>query len=650
MLRILLSVIFLLHFASDSVAHSAPQVFESDHKKQNLVIKIHQLAAADKWNDASRLAIQSGDHSIMLFVKILKEITIVPGVMYNEDKLCRLLNLTNTTEYKNGNTEASMSPVDYSARKIIDDYNKIQPKDRESAIKKVRKTWRNRTFTRTEEDLFYGRFKANITQEDNNARMDNLLWSNQVEAAQRMLPRIGGEQKHILRARLSIKTASNYGEVKKIISKLSAANAKNQSVAYEHVLWMHNTQSMYKNVVEFLIKAPAPNDHKYSWWLISRYYIRDFLASGSTQKMHKVAYILATRYKPLSGPDAADAEWLAGWIALRFLNTPSKAYKHFVDLYDNANAVNTLSRAAYWAGMASQEMHYKQYAQKWYSIAARYPTTFYGQIALITLDKRAQINFSLPSVNKHTISELAQTPVAQMLYYACIVNNPKLVENILRVGINNINNINALEAFVSIPKHFGMSYLSIYGAHFASLQKKATLVGAGYPIEYANLTTIDVPLCLAIIRKESQFNRMAKSSVGATGLMQVKPEAGKHIANKLRVDFLPNKLFEPKYNIYLGSNYMQNLLNSNGNLVMSLVAYNAGYSRLTKIVEAYGDPRKIKNLNEILDWIELIPYAETREYVHRVIESLQVYRSLLKNGSQPTKLMIAQDLQGRYVY
>ena len=641
-------ILFCSTFCStECLASTIP--FSMETKKQNNLIKIHKLSMERKWNDAAHFAIRSEDRDIMLFTKALKEVTISPGV-YDEEVMRKFLELDVATAYKNvGNPEAPMMPLNYHVNKIIYDYNHISPNRKDKAIQKIRSTWRNKNFSKADEDLFYGRFRSMMTVEDNNTRMDNLLWSNNIDAARRMLPRIGGSQKTILQARFNIKTSKDFAELKRIMGKLSADHAKNGAIMYEKVLWMHNSQQDYKDVVELLVRSAAPEDHKYNWWLIARYYIRDFLSQESTAKMHKIAYILAVKYKPTAGPDAADAEWTAGWIALRFLKVPHLAYRHFVGLYDSSSMVNTLSRASYWAGMASNEMRQKQNAQKWFNISSGYPTTFYGQLSMTMLSKNPQLNLLAPNISRKAIASIQQKKIAKFLYYACVVHDAKLAEVLMRIGINNIQDPAELEVFALIPSHFMMSNVSIYGAQFASMQKKVTLISSSYPIHYVGETAIDKPLCLSIIRKESLFNRMAKSSSGARGLMQVRPETGQYIASKLKIDYSHDKLFDPQFNITVGSNQMKDMLRSTGNLVMSLVAYNAGYGNLKKIMAIYGDPRQIGNIQEIIDWIELMPYPETREYVHRVLESVQVYRALLSGGNHPIKLGIVNDLQGKYI-
>ena len=344
-----------------------------------------------------------------------------------------------------------------------------------------------------------------------------------------------------------------------------------------------------------------------------------------------------------SGVGFAQAEWLTGWVLLEKKNSPSRAYKHFEGLYNGVSYAISRARAAYWAGRAAEALGNHSLATSWYQKAAGFPTTFYGQLAYVKSYPGEALQ--LPAVSHPSNSEIKQFATGNSLMDVIKLcfkyKQPATLNLFIKHAVLNAKSERVM--------HLAAAYLGKY-QHISSgikaakraAQRNVYLGDIAFPRRRLNPDSrVEPALVHSIIRQESEFNPIIRSHAGAVGLMQLLPSTAKLVAKRLGVTYRPNRITDPEYNIKLGTSYLGQMLDRyNGSYILAVAAYNAGPGNVDKWVKRFGRPSG-KSFKSAVNWVEGIPFSETRNYVQRVMENLQVYRQHL--GSRDG-LQIERDL------
>jgi soluble lytic murein transglycosylase len=357
-----------------------------------------------------------------------------------------------------------------------------------------------------------------------------------------------------------------------------------------------------------------------------------------------VAYRLAANHGATSGDAFVEGEWLAGWISLRFLQDPTTALKHFTALYTGTKSAVTQASAAYWAGRAYEQAGNKARAQDWYHLSTKAATTFYSLLAADRL-------------NEKEVWQLRDTPVPQPAEKAAF-ERQELVKVVRLLSV--LDQADRTRPFVFKLRDMATKSSDYFlTAALATdvdrddlavfVAKQARLAGTEmiqylYPMPTVPKSSTPEPaLVLGVIRQESAFLNSATSPAGALGLMQLMPSTAKQVAKEAGVKYNETALTkDAQYNIQLGSAYLEKLVDRfDGSYVLAAAAYNAGPSRAADWVDTYGDPRLTHT--DAIDWVESIPFDETRNYVQRVMENLEIYRARLNKGI--IKLTLENDLR-----
>jgi len=502
---------------------------------------------------------------------------------------------------------------------------------------RIRDVWIKSDLTVFEEKTLLQRYHGVLRQQDHIARLDRLLWDGKSEAARRMFPYVSSDWRLLAEARLKLAHLSRGFE--KALAAVPPSLQDNAGLLYERMRW-RDRKGHADEAVAILDHAPEDLVQPLAWANERQSLGRYALTTGDVQ----LAYRLAARHGLTGGPMYAELEFLAGWIALRFLHEPDRAYNHFVGLYEVVKLPVSVARASYWAGRAADAMGYDQLAATWYRTAAEHVTTYYGQLAATALGE--------PQFAR-AVDEPAPTPAESDAF-----ENQELVKVLHELA--EIGAAEYMRPFVlrlsdlakSPGEHALLAHLTLQLDRpdlAITVAKKASYAGVvllaeGYPLsELPPGGSVEHPLVLAMTRQESAFDRGAVSSAGALGLMQVMPATAKHIARTLRIRFDRHKLTTDRhYNVTIGRAYLDGLLGDfSGSYVLAIAAYNAGPNRVRQWIRDYGDPRS-KDV-DVIDWIESIPIGETRNYVQRVLENLQLYR--LRMGDQSLGSSLATDLK-----
>ena len=528
--------------------------------------------------------------------------------------------------------------------------------EKEKAKTVLNDFWATTLLSSQNQKYFYKNYKSWITDNANHSRLDRLLFGRQYTNARNLATVMGSGYKKLVEARIALAEGKN--GVDWFIGQVPASLQNDPGLNYERLRWRRK-KNLHTRAIEILNYPPEKQDitNPKDWWMERHIMARRLIEVGE----FKTAYSLTANHRQEKGFSYAQAEWLSGWLALNFLNKPVFAFEHFQNLYTNVETPISRARGAYWSGKAQEELGQIALAAKWYDIARRHGATFYGQLAATSREsiqpRFASLQINPYTANKNDLSDVTNEAVS----YAIDFPNPAITfeakrafsqhEMVIATKILHEAGLrdeagDFLDALGRKAKHpsdyrliadfaqeLNLTHKALNIAKYASY-KGTVLTYHQFPVLYeltSDIDNVELALIHGIMRQESAFNTQAKSRVGARGLMQLMPATAKGVARKNRVKYSKAWLTSrPAYNIQLGTFYLEELLKRYDNsYVLAIAAYNAGPGRVSSWLKIYGDPRE----NEVswIDWIELIPIYETRNYVQRVLEAVYVYRSVLSN-------------------
>ena len=499
----------------------------------------------------------------------------------------------------------------------------------------ARRAWTTASLPRDRETALLRDFGASFSADDHADRVDALLWSGHASEARRTLAKLDAPHRALAEARIAL--AMNGRGVDAAVARVPESLRDDPGLVFERVRWRRQHGNT-DGAVAMLLALDAQGGPAEPWWGERAILARRMLDEGRPQE----AYGLARGHGQTDRALVAEAEWLAGWIALRKLEDPGAAYLHFGRAQAVVRYPVSLARGAYWSGRAAEEMGEAGVAADWYAEAAQYQTTYYGQLAAGALGG-ATLALSDDPV---PVGADAEVLGARELSLAAVLLSELDQQDYLRPFLLRLDE----ESETPEQRHLLARFAAALGRPDVgvTISKQALqesgwmLASAGYPRIDVGRSGVEAALVLALIRQESAFNPRAISSAGARGLMQLMPATARSVAAAERVGYDGSLLtVDADYNLRLGTAYLgKQLEDFGGSYVLALAAYNAGPSRAKAWIRAYGDPRL--PAVDAIDWVESIPLAETRNYVQRVLENLQVYRHAL--SGVPVAIQLAEDL------
>lgn len=481
---------------------------------------------------------------------------------------------------------------------------------------------------------------GNVLPLADDLRLDRILWAKtRKPEALRMLARVSPDQAALARARLALQ--EDGADAPALVEAVPPAVAGDAGLAFDRFDYRMRA-SRYDDAAQLILSRSDSAAHlgdPEKWGGRRADLARILMRQGS----YKTAYQVAASHQMTAGEDYADLNFVAGFLALRHLNDPARALSHFTAMEAAVATPISQARAHYWIARAQEAAG--QDASAEYRTAAGYQTAFYGLLAAerlgLTLDP-ALVDVGAPTPDWKTAS-FANSSVLAAARAALAAGDRTLAKRFflhLAEGLDN----RELTALADMALRLKEPHIAVVLAKSAA-ERGLILPRAYYPIPEFIPDNLPVSraLALSIARRESEFDPAAQSSVGARGLMQVMPDTAAHVAKSLGERSSADRLIaDPAFNIRMGSSYLADLVGKFGPSVALVAAgYNAGPGRPTKWISEYGDPR---NGVDIVDWIETIPFTETRTYVMRVAESLVIYRARLKG--QPTPINITAELIG----
>lgn len=499
--------------------------------------------------------------------------------------------------------------------------------------------WINHNFSIEEGREFLQKYGGQLSEVDHINRIDRLLWENNFDAAKEIIGLVRPDYQKLFLAIINI--ADNPKDTENIVLSVPRKLRDNQQLQYHQLIFYHNNAKI-KELYDILPNISVNSKYSKEWWKWRNLYGRESLK----EKNYELAYkIISNHGLEYQTEEFAEAEWLSGWIALRFLNNPKKAVKHFKNLYDNVAYPISASRASYWLGMAYEALNDNKTAIYWYKIAASYPTYFYGQIAIHkyrNMNEVSLASFTLPRdpvISNNDIDLISQKMSLKVGYLLALMNQKNDSLKIFKNAIQDLNSRGKISAIVKLVEETGDESFIHKIYRFAN-RKNVFFIHKQFKIVNEIRDNPNAALIHAIVKQESGFSQTALSNVGAIGFMQVMPDTARHVAQKLKIPYSAQRLAtDTEYNVKIGSYYIDSLLERfDGSKILAIASYNAGPAKTADWIKQFYDPRDYgsldnygnENLDKVVDWIELITYGETRNYVQRVMENLLVYNYLLK--------------------
>lgn len=502
------------------------------------------------------------------------------------------------------------------------------------------RAWTELPFGPEEEQQLLGLY-GDILSVAHEVRLDRLLWQNRTAEAKRMLPRVSNAWRALAEARMALRADAD--GVNTLIARIPADLQNDPGLAFERFDWRFR-RDRNADAAETLLaasKSPQTLGDPDAWAERRAALARALLRDGQP----KTAYRVAASSQLTDGSNYADLEFLSGWISLRFIGDAQTALKHFKHLEATVSTPISTARAHYWQGRALQALGDTAGATDSYRIAARHQTAYYGLLAAETLglnlDDQLLSDTRPPSWQKAAFTRSSVFAAAVLLEKS---GDRTLAKRFFAHLTESLNETE-LAQLAQFALEIDEPHLAVVIAKQAA-ERGIILPRAYYPVpSFVPNDGIGVSraLALAISRRESEFDPAARSAADARGLMQVLPSTAKLVAPRVGLNYDAGSLNDPAYNVRIGTGYLAQLVEQFGPSV-ALVAsgYNAGPGRPKRWIGTFGDPRDPSV--DVVDWVEMIPFTETRTYVMRVTESLVIYRAKLKGVAGPVR--VTAELRG----
>lgn len=500
----------------------------------------------------------------------------------------------------------------------------------------LRDAWINGDYDTTQEQWFLQHYNSSLRQQDHVARIDRLLWEGKTAAAKRLIPSLPAGTQRLFEARLILAENGNGSEA--AIARVPSELRNDSGLQYERMKWRER-KGTDAGVREILMQVKDGGNAD-KWWSSRHRQARKLLDEGQ----HSNALKLLDKHAQTNPANLADALFLQGWINLTKLKQPAKALPYFEQLDKTVNFPVSKSRAAYWIARTHAALGQNEKARQWYTNGASHPTTFYGQLSHAKLNNAAP--FSIPTYLAPSAQEKQKFENDRRVQVVHMLASAGRHRDALTF-INHLANepiSHGRAALVAdLGNAIGRRDFALIAAK-ESLKQGVILPQQSYPFFSIPFTPKgEQAMIWAITRQESLFDPQAESSAGAKGLMQLLPSTAKEVARKNDLPYNPATLSDPTANIRLGDVYINERIRQfDGSYILAIASYNAGQGRVRQWQGTYGDIGKTPE--QAIDWIEGIPFSETRNYVQRVLENLQVYRVLLPKGQGNAAPLLEKDL------
>jgi soluble lytic murein transglycosylase len=502
----------------------------------------------------------------------------------------------------------------------------------------IKEGWITASIRKNDLGYYRAKFKKFLTTDDHLKRADYLAWESKYWDLKRMLKYLPKDERALYNAR-QILMSNSYG-VDNAISSVPEHLKKDAGLEYDRVKW-RNRRGRLEASLQILYENSYRNEESLVrpdlWWKQRESITRNLIY----KKRYKTAYKVSSEHSLSSGPDFAEAEWLSGWIALTFLKSPEYAINHFLNFYDNVGYPISLARGAYWLGKSYKDLDNEELSNQYFKEGAKFLTTYYGQLSFNEINRGGDyLLVDQSSYSKEYEKEFNKNKLVNLVKLLKELNHTKYSKDIIKhlatINIKEGSEVLAAKLSTEVERYDYAIQISKQASYEKRFFNKYNYPIITVPRKINDKNMPDPALILAIIRQESEFDRRANSYVGARGMMQLMKYTAKIVAKQAGLPYSISGLTtDPEYNIKLGSYYFNSLLDNYGGVYpFAIAAYNAGPNRVKTWRKINGDPSKGEL--SYIDWIELIRFKETRNYVQRVLENVNVYKYML--NQKPVKI------------
>jgi len=518
--------------------------------------------------------------------------------------------------------------------------------DIEAAKLHLRASWRDHQFSSSQERTILRLYRQYLTTEDHIARVDSLLWRRQVTSSRRSFSLLPTRERRKAEARAALYVRARNAQ--RLYNALPTEDKQDAGVIHAAIRYFRRSDQEGRaiDLVRTAPDDPVALRNPSRFWNERNLLMRWALRNGRFAD----AYDMAHKHGLEPGLELAEAEFAAGWIALRFLNEPARGEDHFLALANWATSPISTARAYYWLGRGAKARNQQELADQRFALAAHHIYTYYGQLAAEELGGvLAQQKFAPTAFITDADREIfSNRPTTNALGMISDLNDSRSLL-IFTYGLDDqLETPGEFSLLAEITQSENAPHLTVRTGKTA-VRNKTLIPEISYPMivvpESARRFT-PPEIILGLSRQESEFNPSAYSSAGARGMMQLLPATAQLTARKEKIPYSRGALLsDPYYNMTIGSAHLSHLIERfNDSLILTFVGYNAGPHRSTRFSREYGDP--LSNSVDPIDWVELIPFSETRNYVQRVLENIQIYRARLTDSPIAGNLMADLDRGG----
>ncbi|MEI9989441.1 MAG: lytic transglycosylase domain-containing protein [Rhizomicrobium sp.] len=504
----------------------------------------------------------------------------------------------------------------------------------------VQKGWIVGEFQPDQELAIVRRDGGILTPDIDRARLSSLISRDETAAAERELSRVEDDVQKLGRARLALRSSRAVGE--RLAAALPAGLAGDPDLLFDRA---RAARRAGDNAAAAALLQRGPLKafamaHPTRWWTEANLVVRGLVTSGN----YRSAYDVIDDTGLSSGTEFSESEFLAGWIALRHLSRPSVALMHFKKLEAGVSRPISLARARYWKGRCFEAQGNAADAYAQYKLAAQVPESFYGQIALARIDATPVLHVNDLALDaRDAADDFEKDPLSRPIRVLADLGQVNFVRIFALRDQELHPEPKRVKYLAQTLTDLGFREVAVRVAKTASYTG-TTFLAFTHPViplpPFPGAGTAPEPAyVLGLIRQETEFDPDAVSHAGARGIMQMMPASARAAAARAGIPFRPNDLLVPSYSIQLGmTEFAGDVSDFGGSLVLAIAAYNAGPGNVKKWIATSGDPRSPSV--DPIDWIETIPFNETRNYVMRVLENSQIYRGRLAGRDVQTRILI----------
>ena len=647
---------------SVNVATPAPATTPAPVLVQKSVAALYlgkALSAAERsqWSELSRLQYEAPDPALKNLIMWKRAADGVPGMTFDEiDLALTMLSDWPETDRMRRRAEEIIELSALDARARVAWLEKSGPQtgagkvalanalrdlgERARSDSVIKDAWRNNTLESDVQRLVLARYGQTLSQDDHRARVDFLLWTGQTSAAEALKPQLTADYRKLVDARTGL--ARRAKNVDALVKAVPDNLQSHPGLLYERAKWRRVKKvDGVSDLLRQIDGKDVPAAGRSRLWDERAIAAREELKNRSYSR----AYQLTAPHGMSAGADFAEAEWLAGWIALRLNGDATRSVGHFEKMTAGVSSPVSLARGYYWTGRARDALGQADQALAAYSAAGTHKYTYYGQLASERLGDKMVSLGAPPLPAPEDIARFNAKPIVQAMRVLGEAGETASFKEFAFYLDDELSEPVEYEMLSVLVNEYATPDVGVRVGK-AGLQRGVVAPGAAYPVltpKISRKPDVERAFVFAITRQESEFNPKAVSRVGARGLMQFMPATAKGEARLRGLSYRQSWLTDdPDYNLTLGGLHLDTLIKQfGGSYIMTAAAYNAGPSRPGQWARDYGDPRT--GQIDPIDWVEFIPFSETRNYVQRVMENIQVYRHRL--SGEPEEIRLSEDLK-----